>query len=156
MKIAKEDVRDYSIYTVFMVVILALALSGCSNMGRFDNWFNTNTDSLKTAVHILTASELKGKPATAALVTATITKLRGHISSGALTSANMVQAYITAEIAKLPILPEDMVIVNDLTGKLQAKIIEAFAVLNLNDPANQLVEIDTVLGWVADVSSVIK
>jgi len=159
MKIAKEDVWAYSFYTIFMAIVLAVALTGCASTQRFDNWFNTNTDSLKKTVHMTTAAFLYGHPDRAARVSAVCTTVRGKISAGKLTTASMVRAEIDAELEKLDLDPLDMVLMEDFIGGpegLQQQIIDTFAILNFKNPAEQLVELDRVLGWVLEVSRVIK
>jgi hypothetical protein len=144
-----------NVFAMLMMVSL-MFVSGCAEMNRFSNWFNTNEDSLKTTVYITTDAILRNKPADALKVTQILVKVRDQIKAGTLTTASNVKAYIDNEISHASSNPADLIILNILTDDLQKRIIDTLTVLNLKTPAEQLVEVDTILGWVLDISSKIK
>jgi hypothetical protein len=125
-------------------------------LAKFDNWFNTNTNSIQTTVYLATDLLLRGKPAEAQKVTDVVDLLKAAITTGRVVKVNDIQPFIDSEIKKLKLLPEDVVLVNLLSAKLQPEILRTLQVLNLKNPADQLVEVNKILGYITDVSSVIK
>jgi len=129
---------------------------GKLDLAKFDNWFNTNASSIQTTVYLTTDLLLRGKPDQAAKVTNAVNKLKAAITAGQIAKVSAIQPFINKEIAKLGLLPEDVILVNALSAKLQPEILRTLQVLNLKNPADQLVEINKILGYITDVSSVIK
>ena len=147
-----------------ILVVTALCVSlifvGCTggklDLAKFDNWFNTNASSIQTSVYLTTDLALRGNPAEAVRITAAVKKLQAAITAGQIVKVSDVQPFINAQLPKLGLLPEDMILVNLLMAKLQPAILNTLQVLNLKNPSDQLLEINAILGYVTDVSSVIK
>ena len=152
----KENRITVAIYAVCILLVVVMAMSGCAQLKQFDNWFNTNQASLKTAVYIATDASLRNRPQDALKVVDIVTKVKAGIAAGTLTNASTIQAFVANEMSNLNLNPADQIVMQPLLEAIEAKVVDTFKVLNLSTPSDQLVEINTILGWVLEVASVIK
>jgi hypothetical protein len=145
---------------IVLAVVMTISMVGCTggklDLAKFDNWFNTNTNSIQTTVYLATDLLLRGKPAEAQKITDLVDMLKAAITTGRVIKVNDIQPFIDNEVKKLKLLPEDVILVKVLMTKLQPEIVKTLTILNLKNPSDQLVEINKILGYVTDVSSVIK
>ena len=89
----------------------------------------------------------------AAKITAIVTNVQKQIATGTLTSANIVQTYVASQLTGLNLAPTDQVVMNDLLGQVQTALVQTFTKANITAPADQLVEINKVLAWVLEIST---
>jgi hypothetical protein len=141
---------------VIIIAVLTFVLAGCAKLASFNNWFNTNSDSVKTSIHLITDILLKGNPAKAAKWTVAIGKVQKQIPEGTLVPASLLADYINSQLKHTDLDAADLIVLADMTGPVQAKLLDTLTVLNLKDVPAQLVDVKLILGWVTDISSVIK
>jgi len=135
---------------IIVLLVAVTMLMGCATVkGLFTN----NEADLQLAVHIATAIVVKGHPADAAKITAIVTNVQKQIATGTLTSANIVQTYVASQLTGLNLAPTDQVVMNDLLGQVQTALVQTFTKANITAPADQLVEINKVLAWVLEIST---
>lgn len=140
-----------------VAVIVALGMTGCTakQFSSVTDWYKSSESNLRTSVHTTTTLIIR-TPERAAKVTKALQDVQAKIVAGTLVNASMVEDYTNELLKGAGFTPADLVVLNDLMPQIKEAIVAVFKSEQLTNAKDQLVEIDKVLGWILDITTIVK
>jgi hypothetical protein len=139
------------------IVALCILLTGCTTkqFNAVTDWYKSSESELRLAVHT-TTNVLVRTSDRAATITKVVKSIQSKIADGTLVNASMVQDYINSYLVSSGVTAGDIIVINDLLPEIKKSIIKVFESEQLTNAKDQLVEINKVLGWILDITTLIK
>lgn len=140
----KEIKLTTQVYTVFALIILLLALSGCA---AFNNLVKNNELAMQLATEAATARVIHEHPAWKAPAVKITADAMTLIDSGAVVELSAVETYVKGSVNWGSMLPEEQALVSALITQVRVNLEDSFHAQGIVDAAKQMVEVRKTLGW---------
>lgn len=140
----KEIKLTTQVYTVFALIILLLALSGCA---AFNSLVKNNELTMQLATEAATARVIHEHPEWKTQTVRITADAMSLIDTGAVVELVAVETYIKGQINWVAMLPEEQALVSTLITQVRANLESSFLADGIIDPGLQLVEVRKTLGW---------
>lgn len=131
------------------VVVLAVVISGCSTIKSL---FTNDEALLKLAVESAVAQVLHDNPGWKATTIEITAATLSAIDAKTVLDLGSTAAYVKSKIPMDKLLPPQQALASLLVDTIVQQIQAELAKKNIAVPADQLVEVRAVLGWINDIA----